>query len=258
MSRTLELWRNTRRLLGRKGITTKKMRHLWASSSRIATAFDASPDDDNRPAADATELQILFNRNVDETTLADGTPIRVRPILPQDKDNLRSAMARLSADARYRRFMSTISELSPERLRYLTEIDYEDHFALTALALDQEPPLAIGFARYVRDPDKPHVAEPAFSVVDAYQGRGLGNLLLQRIMADALANGITHFRATLFADNQPMKEMFMQQNAQFSHDGFGTLSAEFVLPKNRPARMDLVQKLARHAYKDALLDAKRK
>lgn len=209
-------------------------------------------DGDNKPASDATELQILFDRNVSEITLRDGTRIRLRPILPEDKDNLRSAMARLSADARYRRFMATISELTPERLHYLTEIDYEDHFALTALALDQEPPLGIGFARYIRDPDKPHVAEPAVTVVDAYQGRGLGSLLLKYIMRDALGNGITHFRATLLADNMPMKELFAQQDAQFSHDGFGVLSAEFALPRDAGVQMDLVQRLARHAYKGAL------
>lgn len=228
------------------------LRHLLSLPTQLEAAFNPDDDHDNRPATDATELQILFDHNISETTLSDGTPIRLRPILPEDKDNLQSAMSRLSEGARYRRFMSTISELSPERLRYLTEIDYEDHFALAALALDHDPPLGIGIARYIRDPNKSHVAEPAVTVVDEYQGRGLGSLLLKRLMSDALANGISHFRATLFADNRPMKELFMQQNAEFSHDGFGVLSAEFALPRDLQERMDLVQKLARHAYKDTL------
>lgn len=238
---------NNRPLFARLGTRLRALRPL---RKRLEAALDA--DGDNRPRADATELQILYDHNVEETTLADGTPIRLRPILPTDKDNLRSAMARLSPDARYRRFMSTIAELSPERLRYLTEIDYEDHFALTALALDHEPPLGIGFARYIRDPDKHHVAEPAFTVVDAYQGRGLGSLLLERIMRDAVGNNITHFRATLLADNIPMKELFAQQDAAFSHDGYGVLSAEFALPQDTQAQIDLVQRLARHAYKGTL------
>src|SRR5699024_1514154 len=230
----------------------KRLRRLLPSRKRFEAALALDAGGDNKPASDATELQILFDRNVSESTLRDGTRIRLRPILPEDKDNLRSAMTRLSAEARYRRFMSTIAELSPQRLRYLTEIDYEDHFALTALALDREPPPGIGFARYIRDPDKPHVAEPAIKVVDAYQGRGLGSLLLEYIMRDALANGITHFRATLLADNMPMNELFAQQDAQFSHDGLGILAAEFSLPGDAEAQMDLVQRLARHAYKGTL------
>lgn len=237
---------------------TRRILSLLPFRKRLQTALAMDTDGDHRPAADAPELQILFDRNTTETTLSDGTPIRLRPILPEDKDNLQSGMTRLSADARYRRFMSSMSALSPERLRYLTELDYENHFALGALALDQEPPLGIGVARYIRDPDKPHVAEPAVTIVDDYQGRGLGKLLLRAIMCDAVANGITHFRATLLADNIPMKELFAQQDAEFSHDGFGVLSAEFALPHDVPTRMDLVQKLARHAYQGTITHSERK
>lgn len=212
--------------------------------------------EDVEPVTHPADLQALINCHTRETTLADGTPIRLRPILPQDKPQLQSALSRMSGDSRYRRFMATLSSLSAERLRYLTEIDYVNHFALAALALDQHPPLGIGVARYVRDPDKPHVAEPAVTVVDDYQGRGLGSLLLDEIMRDALDSGITHFRATLFADNTPMKQVFAQRGAEFTHEGFGILSAEFALPETHQPRMDLVYDIARHAYKGAVMRAR--
>lgn len=235
----------------------RRILSLLRRGGRIAAALDIDPVPDNEPAANATELQILFDRTVSEMTLGDGTPVRLRPILPDDKDHLRAGMSRLSEQTRYRRFMSSIDELSPDLLRYLTEIDYEDHFALAALALDQEPPLGIGIARYVRDPNKPHVAEPAVTIIDDYQGRGLGKLLLEHIMRDAVANGITHFRAMLLADNVPMKELFAQQDATFSNDGCGVLIAEFALPSDSATQMDLVQKLARHAYKGAISRSQR-
>lgn len=164
-----------------------------------------------------------------ETRLKDGTPIRLRLVTPADKHELESGLERLSPASRYKRFMGAMKRLSPELLRYFTEIDYVNHFAVGALALDQEPPLGIGVARYVRYTGQPDMAEPAFAVVDRYQGRGLGQLLLRQLMREARRHGITRFRATLLADNMPMKALFARQGAHFTHAGDGVLVAEFTL-----------------------------
>lgn len=219
---------------------------LSSPLTAAARAAKAAADDDavTNPTVDQRALIEQYAREIE---LTDGTPARLRPILPQDKANLQSGLSRMSEDARYRRFMSTMSELPPGMLRQLTEIDYDNHFALGALALDHNPPRGIGVARYVRDPDNPHVAEPAVTVVDAYQGLGLGRQLLEQLMVDALDHGITHFRATLLADNKPMKQLFAQQGAQFKHEGCGELSAEFALPELHYSRTELVHQLVRHA-----------
>ena len=206
---------------------------------------------------DIATLQALIDRYTSETTLADGTPLRVRPVLPQDKQDLVEGLSRLSVESRYRRFMAALSELSPERLKYLTEIDYVDHFALGALSLAHSPPLGVGIARYVRDPDKPEVAEPAVTVVDEFQGRGVGCVLLEMLMAAAVDNGVTHFRASLFADNRPMKQMFAHHGARFEHEGHGLLTAEFELPHTGQPRKPLVYGLIRHACEGAVMRAKR-
>lgn len=174
-------------------------------------------------------LQWLIERHTAETRLADGTPVRLRPVIPTDKRELADGFGRLSAQSRYYRFLSMISELSPTLLRLFTEIDYIDHFALGALSLMHEPPLGVGVARYVRDANQQQVAEPAVTVVDAFQGRGLGGLLLDRIMVTALANGITRFRGTVLTDNTPMKRLLLARGARFEHVGHGVLVAEFEL-----------------------------
>lgn len=197
-----------------------------------------------------------MDRHTCELSLSDGTPIRVRPIVPSDKDHLTAGMRRMSEDSRHFRFMGGLSELSSQQLRYFTEIDYVNHFALGALALDRDPPLGIAVARYVRDPAKPHVAEPAISVIDAYQHRGLGSLLLDQLMTVALAHDITHFRATLLADNEPMKQLFMRQGAAFEYQGSGVVAAEFALPKSHRPRVELIYELARHAYSGAVKSAR--
>lgn len=186
--------------------------------------------DEDTPAF-SSELQSLVDRYTRETALADGTPVRLRPVVPQDKPNLQSVLARMSEDARYRRFMSTMPELSQGMLRHLTEIDYNSHFALEALALDHNPAHSIGVARYVCGRNEPHIAETAVAVVDAYQGHGLGKLLLECLMADAQIHGVSRFRATLLVDNKAMKALFAQQGAEFKHEGYGELTAEFALPE---------------------------
>jgi acetyltransferase len=52
--------------------------------------------------------------------------------------------------------------------------------------------------------DDPGMAEGAVVVIDAFQGRGLGSLLLDRLVRYARANGVTGFVATIHTSNAPM------------------------------------------------------
>src|SRR5207244_92171 len=106
--------------------------------------------------------------------------------------------AGLSAESRYRRFFSAKDRLSEAELRYLTEVDGVDHFALGALH-DGE---GAGVARFVRLRDRPDTAEAAIVVVDERQGCGLGRLLLTRLTEAARERGITRFRSDVLARNQ--------------------------------------------------------
>ena len=63
-------------------------------------------------------------------------------------------------------------------------------------------------ARYVRDPERPHAAEAAVSVIDAMQGRGLGGVLLRRLCHRAAQNGIRTFTAGLLTTNHSMLRLF--------------------------------------------------
>src|ERR687896_201320 len=87
--------------------------------------------------------------------LPSGIRIKIRPIIPEDKQRLVDGFERLSPESRYRRFMSGISRLTKQQLIYLTELDYVDHFAVAAFAIDDPGQPGIGVARYVRVIDEP-------------------------------------------------------------------------------------------------------
>jgi GNAT superfamily N-acetyltransferase len=174
----------------------------------------------------------FVRRRTVEVALRDGALARIRPIVPEDKDHILDGFRRLSPESRYRRFLSPIDELTPDMLSQLTELDYRDRFAYVGFALDVPgPPLGIGVARYVRLTGEPHVAEAAVTVVDDYQARGLGTLLLGALGAVALENGIERFRAYALDSNRPLQELAARLGAQTHHEAAGMVRIEADLPR---------------------------
>ena len=138
--------------------------------------------------------------------LRDGSRIRIRQGHRSDRELLLRGFQQLSAESRYRRFLTTFSELSGAMVRYLTEIDHHDHEAM--IALEERTGDGIGVARYVRDPKRPDTAEVAVTVVDEWQGRGVGTLLLEVICGRAREEGVKTFTALMLATNQDMMDVF--------------------------------------------------
>lgn len=169
----------------------------------------------------------------EELTLRDGTSVRLRPIRPDDKERLAAGLRQLSPQSRYLRFFTDKDRLTDSELRYLTEVDGEDHFALGASALgeDGREGEGLGIGRFVRLSDEPGVAEPALAVVDALQGQGLGRTLLLRLIAAAAERGIDTFRCDFLAVNRGMEQLLrdVSSEVRFRSDG-PVVTAEFRLP----------------------------
>lgn len=137
----------------------------------------------------------------EEVTLDDGTKVVLRPIGAGDKALLLEGFQNLSDESRYRRFHGPKGSLSPAELRYLTECDGYDHFAIGA-ATERDGGLhGLGVARIIRQKDKPDTAEAAITVVDEAQGHGLGRILGDRLVEAARERGISRFRVMLLAEN---------------------------------------------------------
>jgi len=143
--------------------------------------------------------------DAESAVLADGRVVVLRPVTPAAKPLIAAAMLRLSPESSRRRFFTPRFQLSDRELDRLTDLDGVDRYAIGAtVVLPDGGAEGIGVARYARDPDAPRAAEAAVLVVDAYQGLGLGKLLLRRLAAAALARGIDRLRGIVLRDNDPM------------------------------------------------------
>jgi len=136
----------------------------------------------------------------ERTALADGTRFMLRPLGPGDAGRIAAAFALLSARTRALRFLGGKAEMSRAQLRNLSDADGEMHFALVACLEDAADEI-IGIARFLRFEQDPARAEVAATVADAFQGRGLGRLLLTRLAEAARERGVRTFHCELAEGN---------------------------------------------------------
>ncbi|MBV9047233.1 MAG: GNAT family N-acetyltransferase [Solirubrobacterales bacterium] len=178
--------------------------------------------------------------------LRDGSRIRVRQGSRSDRDLLLRGFDRLSEESRYRRFLGPTPELRDEMLRFLLDVDHHDHEAI--VAVEDETGDGLGVARYVRLGDEPDVAELAITVVDDWQHRGLGTLLLEVIGARAREEGITTFSALMLATNREMLEILEHAGPmEIVDSGSGTVQVSAAIQEAglSPALKKLLQVAAR-------------
>ena len=144
--------------------------------------------------------------------LSDNSLLFLREIRPDDKDRLQEGLHALSEESRRKRFLGPKPSLSASELRYLTEVDGHDHYAIVAIPDDGpgEPERIVAVARFVRLADDPLAAEAAIVVCDEIQGKGLGSLLARRISDAARDRGVERLTASISAENRPALALMRQ------------------------------------------------
>lgn len=109
-------------------------------------------------------------------------------------------LARLSEESRRLRFLGAKPRFSGAELRYLTEVDGCDHYALVAQLAD-DPSAIVAVGRFVRLPSDRSAAEAAIVVTDGLQRRRLGTQLARMLGDAARRRGISRFVAVIASDN---------------------------------------------------------
>ena len=159
--------------------------------------------------------------------LRDGSSALIRQVQAADAPLLADGFARLSPESRATRCLGAKKELSPAELRYLTDVDHRDHEALAALGHPDGQ--GVGIARYIRHPGDPQVAEIAVTVVDDWQGRGLGTELIRQLSRRAWRAGIRRFTAVATADNVAAVRLLRTLGAWAVHREVGAVEYQITL-----------------------------
>jgi len=165
-------------------------------------------------------------------TLRDGTQVLLRPVIPEDRERIENGMVALSAESRYSRFFTTAARLSDQQLRHFSEVDQHNHVAWVALDSSKPKHPGLGIARFIRTNEEPTVAEMAFVVIDAYQCRGLGTILLAVLYLVAEARGIQVLRAVVLSENTSVCNWLRNLGAMELYE-WGEYRLDLVLHRDR-------------------------
>jgi acetyltransferase len=144
---------------------------------------------------------------IEEEIEAAGRRFLLRPIRPEDEPKLQEAFRRLSPGAVRMRFFAPMKDLTHALAARLTQIDYDREMALV---LTEPAPAGqadiFAVVRIAADPDNER-AEFAVTVLDSLAGRGVGTLLMQKIIAYARKRGVGEIFGLILRDNLPMLEI---------------------------------------------------
>jgi acetyltransferase len=132
----------------------------------------------------------------------DGTPIRLRPIRPDDEPLLHDLAAHMNAEDLRARFFAPIRTLPHKLAERLVHLDYSREMALAAF----HDGTVLGIARYSAEPGST-VAEYAVAVRSDWTGHGIGYLLVTRLIEIARQSGIAELIGDVLAENRRMVQM---------------------------------------------------
>jgi RimJ/RimL family protein N-acetyltransferase len=144
-----------------------------------------------------------FARPTRQLLLADGTDVALRPIRPDDAAALAAFNQRLSSESRYLRYFSFRRGIGERELERFTHPDGRLHAGIVAFVEGE----LVGHACFDRKEGE-LAAEVGFEVADAFQGRGLGTLLLEALVRHARGEGVTAFTARVLSHNRKSLQVF--------------------------------------------------
>ena len=149
--------------------------------------------------------------------LRDDRPITIRALRPDDRAEMLAAIGRTSMQSLQRRFFVPKKGFSEQEMAFFLNIDFESHVALVAEIDEDGRPVIVGGGRYILV--QPGQAEIAFIVVDAYQGQGIGTILMRHLAVLARDAGLKELVAEVLPENTAMLKLFKKFGFQRGSKG---------------------------------------
>ena len=188
---------------------------LLASPERL-TALDARivlhDPDTSEEDLPRTAIRPYPTQYVSHEELRDGTPVTIRPIRPEDEPLMVKFHETLSEESVYMRYfhmMNLTQRTAHERLTRICYIDYDREMALVAEHTDPDTGEReiMGVSRLSRHGASPDEAEFSVLVSDRFHRRGVGTLLVGRILEVGRAEDLRRITAEILFDNRPMQDI---------------------------------------------------
>ncbi len=166
----------------------------------------------------------------EQVVLKDGDVALLRPILPEDEPNHADFINNVSKEDLYKRFFSDVGEFNHEALANLTQIDYDREMAFVAVINEDGEDKIIGVSRALITPDNSD-AEFAILIRSDLKGKGLGKVLMSKIIGYCKAKGTKQLSGMTMPNNRGM--LTLAQKLGFKLDiQFEDGTADMVLPLN--------------------------
>lgn len=141
-------------------------------------------------------------------TLRDGRSVEIRALRPDDEAQMLAAVARTSPQSLYRRFFGVKKSFSDNEKAFFLNVNFTDHVALIATVERSGRTEIVGGARYV---EVQHgIAEVAFTVIDEFQGKGVGSALMRHLILLARRASLKQLIADVLPENTAMLNIFRQ------------------------------------------------
>jgi len=178
--------------------------------------------------------------------LKNGQGVLLKPATPDDITLVEDFMSRLSQDSLRMRFMAAVAQVPRQVIEDLCNGDFIESGCLLAITGEGQEARVVGLGNYIGT-GAGRSAEVAFLVDDAYQGRGISTLLLERLAGLAAANGYIELEAEVLPDNHPMLGVFKSSGFQ-NHQVWDSDTVHIELPVTGAAavweRADLRERIA--------------
>ena len=139
--------------------------------------------------------------------MKNGQEALLRPILPADETMMREMFYRMSDESVRQRFFSLLRTMPRQQLQQFCNVDYKSQMTLVVEIRQNGTPRIVAFCGYTVDPATSY-ADVHFETEDAYQGLGLGSMMMEALAKLVRERGLSGMRGEVLASNSRMLHLF--------------------------------------------------